>query len=271
MVTFTVKGATRARRDRPRPRSSCRRCWARSTSPSPRPGSGPPGRRPGDPAVPDHAVVRRRRRVLRPDDDDRADRLRPAGHVAGDPVDRVQGQPGRRQGLARRPVPALPHGRLAGRRSCGSCSSRASAVSGTVASRNAQVASLIQDGDALLQELDAAAGRDPHALPQHLAAGRSSSPGWCRTTGPSCSPPWPSCTRCSPRCRPRTTSLSKGVQTLAPFTRVFANALGNGPWFDACVPNLVVPVGRPGPAVGRLPRRWCQVNGAVPRTRAGQG
>ena len=47
------------------------------------------------------------------------------------------------------------------------------------------------------------------------------------------------------------TALTKGVQTLAPFTRVFANALGNGPWFDACVPNLVVPSVTPGlPSVG---------------------
>ena len=31
-----------------------------------------------------------------------------------------------------------------------------------------------------------------------------------------------------------------------PFTRVFANILGNGRWFDTYVPNLVVPVGTPG-------------------------
>ena len=36
-----------------------------------------------------------------------------------------------------------------------------------------------------------------------------------------------------------------------------ANALGNGPWFDACVPNLVVPSVVPG-----LPAAGCPGGGA---------
>ena len=51
----------------------------------------------------------------RPDHDDPADRLRPAGAVARDAGHDVQGQPGRRQGLARRAVPAVRDDRLARR------------------------------------------------------------------------------------------------------------------------------------------------------------
>ena len=40
-------------------------------------------------------------------------------------------------------------------------------------------------------------------------------------------------------------SLDAGVRLLAPFYRVFANTLGNGPWFDTIIQNLP-----PAPAVG---------------------
>ena len=54
--------------------------------------------------------------------------------------------------------------------------------------------------------------------------------------------------------KPRTTSLSRSGQLLAPFIRVFANTLGNGRWFDTCVSNLVVPAVTPGlPCPARLP------------------
>ena len=37
--------------------------------------------------------------------------------------------------------------------------------------------------------------------------------------------------------------LDKTIARMAPFTRVFANTLGNGRWFDTFVSNLTVPVG----------------------------
>ena len=40
--------------------------------------------------------------------------------------------------------------------------------------------------------------------------------------------------------------LSETITAMAPFTRVFANMLGTGRWFDTCVANLTVPVGAPG-------------------------
>lgn len=40
-------------------------------------------------------------------------------------------------------------------------------------------------------------------------------------------------------------NLERGLELMAPFTRVFANTLGTGRWFDTYVSNLVVPVGAP--------------------------
>jgi phospholipid/cholesterol/gamma-HCH transport system substrate-binding protein len=39
--------------------------------------------------------------------------------------------------------------------------------------------------------------------------------------------------------------IEKGLELMAPFTRVFANTLGTGRWFDTYVSNLLVPVGAP--------------------------
>jgi phospholipid/cholesterol/gamma-HCH transport system substrate-binding protein len=37
--------------------------------------------------------------------------------------------------------------------------------------------------------------------------------------------------------------LDRTISLMAPFTRVFANTLGTGRWFDTFVANLTVPVG----------------------------
>lgn len=39
--------------------------------------------------------------------------------------------------------------------------------------------------------------------------------------------------------------IERGLELMAPFTRVFANTLGTGRWFDTYVSNLLVPVGAP--------------------------
>ncbi len=39
--------------------------------------------------------------------------------------------------------------------------------------------------------------------------------------------------------------IEKGLELMAPFTRVFANTLGSGRWFDTYISNLLVPVGAP--------------------------
>jgi phospholipid/cholesterol/gamma-HCH transport system substrate-binding protein len=46
-------------------------------------------------------------------------------------------------------------------------------------------------------------------------------------------------------------NLDQSIRLMAPFYRVFANTLGNGPWFDVYIPNVppVQQLGRPGTAV----------------------
>ena len=132
--------------------------------------TGPPVEQPGDPAVADHPVVRRGRCVLGPDHHDAADRQQTAGAVARDAGHDVQGQPGRREVLARRAVPALRDDRVAGRPAA------PAAVPGQRGQRHGgqpQRAGRLADPERRRAAAGAgcAAGRDPHALPQHLAVG----------------------------------------------------------------------------------------------------
>ena len=128
--------------------------------------------------------------------------------------------------------------------------SRASAVSGTVASRNAQVAALIQNGNALLTELDQRRAAI-HTLFLNTARLAQQLTGLVSDNRAQLTPALAQLHGVLVTLQAEQDSLSKGIQVLAPFTRVFANALGNGPWFDACVPNLVVPAVVPGlPSTG---------------------
>jgi len=94
MVTFTVRGDSRLGRDTKaavKLQTLLGKKYLELTPTGPGQLSGS-----RNPARQHHLVVRRGRRVLRPDHDDRADRHRPAGDVARDALDRVQEQPGRR-------------------------------------------------------------------------------------------------------------------------------------------------------------------------------
>jgi phospholipid/cholesterol/gamma-HCH transport system substrate-binding protein len=133
---------------------------------------------------------------------------------------------------------------------------RAHTVTGTVASRNAQVASLIQDGDALLQELDARRAAI-HTLFLNTSRLAQQLTGLVQDNRAQLGPALAQLHGVLTTLQQQEDSLARGVKTLAPFTRVFANALGNGPWFDACVPNLVVPSVTPG-----LPSEGCPGGGA---------
>jgi phospholipid/cholesterol/gamma-HCH transport system substrate-binding protein len=132
---------------------------------------------------------------------------------------------------------------------------RADAVSGTVSSRNAQVAALIQDGDSLLQELDARRAAI-HTLFLNTSRLAQQLTGLVQDNRAQLTPALAQLHGVLTTLQAEDASLSKGVQILGPFTRAFANALGNGPWFDACVPNLVVPSVTPG-----LPSAGCPGGG----------
>lgn len=134
--------------------------------------------------------------------------------------------------------------------------SRASAVSGTVASRNQQVASLVQNGNALLTELDQRRAAI-HTLFLNTSRLAQQLTGLVSDNRAQLTPALAQLHGVLTTLQAEQDSLSKGIQVLAPFTRVFANALGNGPWFDACVPNLVVPAVVPG-----LPSAGCPGGGS---------
>ncbi len=134
--------------------------------------------------------------------------------------------------------------------------SRASAVSGTVASRNAQVASLVQNGNLLLQELNDRRAAI-HTLFLNTSQLAEQLTGLVQDNRAQLQPALTQLHHVLTTLQGEQDSLSKGIRLLAPFTRVFANALGNGPWFDACVPNLVVPSVVPG-----LPSAGCPGGGA---------
>jgi phospholipid/cholesterol/gamma-HCH transport system substrate-binding protein len=134
--------------------------------------------------------------------------------------------------------------------------SRAHAVSGTIASRNSQVAALIQDGDSLLEELDARRAAI-HTLFLNTSRLAQQLTGLVQDNRTQLQPALTQLHGVLSTLQAEQDSLAQGIKTLAPFTRVFANALGNGPWFDACVPNLVVPAVTPG-----LPSAGCPGGGA---------
>jgi phospholipid/cholesterol/gamma-HCH transport system substrate-binding protein len=134
--------------------------------------------------------------------------------------------------------------------------SRAHAVTGVVADRNAQVAALIQNSDLLLQELDQRRAAI-HTLFLNTSRLAVQLTGLVEDNRAQLAPALAQLHQVLATLQREETSLSNGVKLLAPFTRVFANALGNGPWFDACVPNLIVPAVTPG-----LPSAGCPGGGA---------
>jgi phospholipid/cholesterol/gamma-HCH transport system substrate-binding protein len=133
---------------------------------------------------------------------------------------------------------------------------RAHDVTGTVADRNQQVASLIQNGDLLLQELDQRRAAI-HTLFLNTSRLAEQLTGLVQDNRAQIAPALAQLHGVLTTLHSQEDVLSRGVKILAPFTRVFANALGNGPWFDACVPNLVVPAVTPG-----LPSEGCPGGGA---------
>jgi phospholipid/cholesterol/gamma-HCH transport system substrate-binding protein len=117
----------------------------------------------------------------------------------------------------------------------------AKGVSGTLAARNGQVASLINDGDLLLAELQRRRAAI-HTLLTSTAALASQITGLVRDNRAQLQPALAQLQQVLATLRKHQDDLDAGIKAMAPFTRVFANTLGNGRWFDTYIPNLV-PVG----------------------------
>lgn len=117
----------------------------------------------------------------------------------------------------------------------------AKAVSGTIADHNAQVATLISDGDLLLAELQRR--REAiHTLLTSTAALAEQITGLVRDNRAQLAPALAQLRTVLATLQRHEKDLEAGIEAMAPFTRLFANTLGTGRWFDTYIPNLV-PVG----------------------------
>jgi len=119
---------------------------------------------------------------------------------------------------------------------------RANRVSATVASRNDTTAKLIKDADLLLAELQSR--REAiHTLFTNTSDLAIQLTGLVRDNRATLRPALDQLTKVLAVLTKHEQDLDKTIARLAPFTRVYANTLGNGRWFDTYVSNLTVPVG----------------------------
>jgi len=111
-----------------------------------------------------------------------------------------------------------------------------------VASRNTTTAKLIKDADLLLGELQAR--REAiHTLFTNTSNLALQLTGLVRDNRAALKPALDKLTAVLAVLNRHRADLDTTIARLAPFTRVYANTLGNGRWFDTYVANLTVPVG----------------------------
>jgi phospholipid/cholesterol/gamma-HCH transport system substrate-binding protein len=119
---------------------------------------------------------------------------------------------------------------------------RANRVSATVASRNDTTAKLIKDADLLLVELQAR--REAiHTLFTNTSDLAIQLTDLVRDNRAALKPALDQLTAVLAVLTKHEQDLDKTIAEMAPFTRVYANTLGNGRWFDTYVANLTIPVG----------------------------
>jgi len=130
----------------------------------------------------------------------------------------------------------------------GSLLQRANSVTGLVRSRNQQVSTLIKDADLLMVEL-VKRRDDIRTLFRNTSALAKQLTGLARDNRAQLKPALAELDKTLALLQKHDTDLQKTIRAMAPFTRVYANTLGTGRWFDTWVSNLVVPVGTPGLAL----------------------
>jgi phospholipid/cholesterol/gamma-HCH transport system substrate-binding protein len=119
---------------------------------------------------------------------------------------------------------------------------RANQVSATVASRNGTTAKLINDADLLLVELQARR-QAIHTLFTNTSDLAIQITALVRDNRAALKPALDQLTGVLAVLTSHEQDLDKIIAEMAPFTRVYANTLGTGRWFDTFVANLTVPVG----------------------------
>lgn len=114
-------------------------------------------------------------------------------------------------------------------------------VSGTVAQRNKAVESIIKDSDLLLVELNAR--REAiHTLFTNTSAMAQQLTGLVRDNRSQLKPALDQLTKVLAVLEKHEKDLGDTIAAMGPFTRLFANVLGNGRWFDTYIQNLTTPV-----------------------------
>jgi phospholipid/cholesterol/gamma-HCH transport system substrate-binding protein len=130
----------------------------------------------------------------------------------------------------------------------GSLLQRANRVTGLVRSRNEQVSTLIKDADLLMVEL-VKRRDDIRTLFRNTSALAKQLTGLARDNRAQLKPALAELDKTLAMLQKHDADLQKTIRAMAPFTRVYANTLGTGRWFDTWVSNLVVPAGAPGLAL----------------------
>ena len=114
-----------------------------------------------------------------------------------------------------------------------------------MAERNKALETLIKDADLLMTELNAR--RDAiHTLFTNTSAMAQQVTALVRENRAELKPALDQLTKVLAVLQKNEKDLGDTIAAMAPFTRVFANTLGTGPWFDTYIANLTVPVGAPG-------------------------
>jgi phospholipid/cholesterol/gamma-HCH transport system substrate-binding protein len=114
---------------------------------------------------------------------------------------------------------------------------KANRVTGVLASRDVQLQRLLADGGLLLDELNAR--RDAiHSLLLNTTTLATQLSGLVSDNEKTIGPMLDNLHRVLALLQANQDNLDRSLQLMAPFYRVFANALGNGKWFDNYICNL---------------------------------
>lgn len=118
----------------------------------------------------------------------------------------------------------------------------ANSVTGTVAEQNKVVDTLIKDADLLVAELETR--REAiHTLFTNTSALAQQVTGLVQDNRARLKPALTQLKGVLATLQKHEADLKKTIAAMAPFTRLFANTLGTGPWFDTYIQNLTNPIG----------------------------